>query len=173
MRSIKAAAMSSTRRELMKLAAAGLAALATPAATSAGPAVPPLLTEFVYEAVVEIESVVEIGPSSHGIRRYIPIKGGTFSGPRIQGIVLPGGADWQTERPDGVTEVDALYSMKTDDGAVIIVRNRGLIAGPYFKTIPQFEAPRGTYDWLNKAVFAGSVAGVRPGAVVVRVFRVV
>ena len=38
----------------------------------------------------------------------------------LDGLVLAGGADWQTSRPDGVTEVDALYSMKCDDGTVII-----------------------------------------------------
>jgi hypothetical protein len=91
-------------------------------------------------------------------------------------VVLPGGADWQLDRPDGVTEINALYSMKTDDGAVIIVRNRGLIVagGSYFRTIPEFEAPKGKHDWLNQSVFVGSVAGApQPGAVVVRVFRVV
>lgn len=135
----------------------------------------PLQSAFTFEALVTLLPAVEIGPSSHGIRRYIPITGGTFMGPRIRGSVLPGGADWQLERPDGVTEVDALYSIKTDDGAVIIVHNRGLLSegGSYFRTVPQFEAPRGPYDWLNKSIFIGSVAGApRPGAVVVRVFRV-
>ncbi len=141
--------------------------------TGSNPPVAPPQTEFVFESLVTISPAVEIGPSSHGTRRYIPITGGTFAGPKIKGVVLPGGADWQLERPDGATEVDATYSIKADDGAVIIVHNRGIIAGPYFKTVPQFEAPIGPHDWLNKAVFVGSVAGARrPGAVVVRVFRV-
>ena len=135
----------------------------------------PLRTELSYEALVTIDRAVEIGPSSHGTRRYIPITGGTFLGPRIKGAVLSGGADWQLQRPDGTTEIDALYSMKTDDGAVIIVRNRGLIsrAGAYFRTVPQFEAPVGRHDWLNQAVFVGSVSGApQPGAVIIRVFQV-
>ena len=173
------------RRAAIRMAGAGLAlahgsALALAMGNSlqhaADPAVAPLTTEFVLEAEVTLEPAVEVGPSSDGVRRYIPINGGTFHGPRMQGVVLPGGADWQVDRADGVTELDALYSIKTHDGAVIIVRNRGLYVdrGVYFRTIPHFQAPRGPYDWLNKAVFVGSVAGApMPNAVVVRVFRVV
>lgn len=144
------------------------------AADAPAPAAP-LQTEFAYEALVTISPAVEAGRTSRGTRRYIPITGGTFQGPNIKGVVLPGGADWQLVRPDGVTEVDALYSIKTDDGAVIVVHNRGLITagGAYLRTVPQFEAPQGTHDWLNKSVFVGSLsAAPQPGAVVIRVFKV-
>lgn len=137
-------------------------------------AVAPLQTEFVYEAVVEIAAPVEVGATPLGQRRYIPITGGTFEGPRLRGTILPGGADWQTSRPDGVTEVDALYSIRADDGTVIIVRNCGVIAaGGYMRTAPRFEAPAGPHSWLNQSQFVGSVAGgPRPGTVIIRVFRV-
>lgn len=138
-------------------------------------AVAPLQTEFVYEAVVEIGQLVDVGATPHGHRRYIPITGGTFEGARIRGTVLPGGADWQTSRPDGVSEVDALYSIRADDGTVIIVRNCGVITagGAYMRTAPRFEAPAGPHAWLNEAQFVGSVAGgPRPGTVIIRVFRV-
>ena len=137
-------------------------------------AVAPLQTEFVYEAVVEIAAPVEVGATPLGQRRYIPITGGTFEGSRLRGTILPGGADWQTSRPDGVTEVDALYSIRTDDGTVIIVRNCGVIAaGGYMRTAPRFEAPAGPHSWLNQSQFVGSVAGgPRPGTVIIRVFRV-
>ena len=103
----------------------------------------------------------------------VPITGGSFAGPKLKGVVLPGGADWQLERPDGVLEIDALYSIKADDGAVIIVHNRGIIAGDYVRTSPQFEAPKGPHDWLNRSIFVGTLSGARqPGAVVIRVFRV-
>ena len=173
------------RRAMLRMAGATLAlASRAPVAIAmqnaldrakAEPSIAPLTTEFVLEALVTLEPAVQIGPSADGVRRYIPITGGTFHGPRIQGVVLPGGADWQVDRVDGVTELDALYSIKTNDGAVIIVRNRGLYVdkGAYFRTVPEFKAPRGPYDWLNKNVFVGSVAGApQPNAVVVRVFRV-
>lgn len=175
------------RRMMIKLAGAGVAAKFAGSASlgvassraaddaPATPAIAPLQTEFVFEAQVTLEPAVQIGPSSDGVRRYIPITGGTFVGPRIKGVVLSGGADWQVDRADGVTTLDALYSIKTDDGAVIVVRNRGLIAdrGSYLRTIPQFEAPIGRHDWLNKSVFVGSVTRApRPGEVIIRVFRI-
>lgn len=135
----------------------------------------PLQTEFVYEAIVEIGAGVDVGEAPTGHRRYIPITGGTFHGARISGTVLPGGADWQTERRDGVTEVNALYSMKCDDGTVLIVHNCGIIAegGKYLRTSPQIEAPKGPHDWVNQSFFLGSIAGgPRPGTVAIRVFRV-
>ena len=139
------------------------------------PAAPaPLQNEFAYEAIVTIEAAVEVGPTPGGTRRYIPITGGSFEGPRIRGTILPGGADWQTSRSDGVTEVDALYSIRTDEGTVIIVRNCGVIAaGGYMRTAPRFEAPAGPHSWLNQSQFVGSVAGgPRPGTVIIHVFRV-
>ncbi len=144
------------------------------AAAESGPAPEPLRTEFVYEAVVEIGATVEVGETAIGRSRYIPITGGTFAGATLRGVVLPGGADWQLERRDGVTEVDALYSMRCDDGTVIVVRNRGVIAdqGRYLRTTPRFEVPDGPHAWLARAQFVGSIAGgPRPGTVVIRVFR--
>ena len=135
----------------------------------------PLQTELVYEALVTIDPAVDAGNGPLGHRRYIPITGGTFHGSRIRGVVLPGGADWQLDRADGVTEVDALYSMRCDDGTVIIVHNRGVISagGAYMRTTPRFDAPSGPHDWLNRSLFVGSIsAAPQPGAVVIRVFRV-
>jgi hypothetical protein len=98
---------------------------------------------------------------------------------------MPGGADWQLVRPDGVLEVNALYSIRTDDGVTIVVDNRGIIvpaqpagegrpaAPPYVRTNPRFHAPQGKYDWLNKTMFVGGIAGSSAGgAVIIRVFRV-
>lgn len=163
------------RRRLLPLLIT--AAVLTPLAGRAelSPAVPPLQTEFVYEAVVTIDPAVEVGATPHGQRRYIPITGGTFEGAQIRGTILPGGADWQTSRPDGVTEADALYSIRTDDGTVIIVHNRGVIAGggAYMRTALRFDAPAGPHAWLNESQFISAiVGGPRPGTVIIRVFRV-
>jgi hypothetical protein len=149
-------------------------ALAAPLSLSAeSPATPaPLATEFAYEALVEIGAPIDVGATPHGTRRYIPITGGSFEGPGIRGVVLPGGADWQTDRPDDTTEVDALYSMRCDDGTVIIVHNTGIVCGGYLRTSTRFDAPAGPHDWLNKAQFVGSVSGgPRPGTVTIRIFR--
>lgn len=136
-----------------------------------------LKTEPVMELKVMIGSRVNIGESDKGRRQYIPITGGSFNGKGIKGEVLAGGADWQLVRPDGVLEVKAIYSIKTDDGSVIAVDNRGLVdmsASPrYVRTAPTFQAPKGKYEWLNRRVFVGSITPSPQGDfVTIRVFQV-
>lgn len=128
---------------------------------------------LVLQARVNVGPMVEVGDSDHGKRRFIPITGGSFAGDGLKGEVMAGGADWQLDRPDGVRELDALYSLRTDDGAVIIVHNKGLsVPDPrYLMTIPAFHAPAGKYAWLNRRVFVGRVTPVPGGgAVIISVF---
>ncbi|MBN1239889.1 MAG: DUF3237 family protein [Gammaproteobacteria bacterium] len=145
--------------------------------------VEPPQTELVLEAYVTIGDAVEVGVSDHGTRRFIPITGGRFVGRGLSGRVMPGGADWQLERADGVLELYALYSLETDDGDVIVVENEGIAsaiapadgepAQRYLRTSPRFHAPQGEHDWLNKGIFVGSVTpDEEGGAVVIRVFHV-
>ncbi len=135
-------------------------------------------TELAVELFVTISPAVTVGASDHGTRRFIPITGGRFAGSGIKGEVMAGGADWQLSRPDGVTEVNALYSIRTDDGAVIVVDNRGIIVPAnggigYARTNPQFHAPQGKYEWLNKTLFVGTITpATQGGAVIIRVFKV-
>ena len=92
----------------------------------------------------------------------IPITGGTFEGPKIKGTILNGGADWQLAKGDR-TEIEAIYSIKTDDGVYIHIRNCGIIASGkdeqgrpqfYFRAAPKFEAPEDSkYAWLNNSLF--------------------
>jgi hypothetical protein len=123
-----------------------------------------------YTSRVEVETPLEFGKAPYGERRIINIKGGAFSGPRLSGRVLPGGADWQIIRHDGITEVEARYTLETDDGALIYVSNWGLRHGPkevmarlaagekvdaseyYFRTTPVFETGAPGYAWLNGIV---------------------
>jgi len=133
---------------------------------------------FVFEALVDIAPAVLQGETAAGIRRFIPITGGRVTGPDLSGEVLAGGADWQTLRPDGCTEIEAIYAIRAADGAVISVRNRGLVApveggSPYVRTVAHFDAPKGAHDWLNRALFVGtlSVANAERTAVRVRIFQ--
>jgi hypothetical protein len=140
----------------------------------------PLQTEFVLEARVTCDSPIVVGTSKQGKRQLIPITGGEFNGPSIKGRVLPGGADWQLVRPDGVTEIEARYAIQTDDGINISVVNRGIALYPpafeqvYVRTTPEFEAPSDSaYAWLNEAIFVGTVqvASKQPLVVLVRVYK--
>ena len=120
--------------------------------------------EFALQLKVTLGDSYDVGETQHGQRIVIPITGGTFEGPAIKGTIINGGADCQLANKSlGRTELEAIYSIKTDDGVYIHVRNRGIIwsgkdaqGNPsfYFKAAPQFEAPADSkYAWLNNALF--------------------
>lgn len=120
--------------------------------------------EHVVTLKVKCDGAYNVGKTSHGNRFVIPIVGGTFEGPNMKGTVIPGGADYQLQdNENGRTELEAIYSIKTDDGVNIHIRNKGIIyngkdanGNPqfYFYTSPKFEAPLDSkYAWLNNAIF--------------------
>ena len=144
---------------------------------------PPQL-EFVVELKVKCEGAYQVGETPHGNRFIIPIVGGTFEGPQMKGTILPGGADYQLQdNAHGRTELEAIYSIRTDDGVNIHVRNRGLICTGqdsegrpqfYFRTAPQFEAPMDSkYAWLNNAIYVCQPSmGGEQGLICLKVWKV-
>ena len=142
-----------------------------------------------FKVEITLAPPQELGDTPQGRRRIIGITGGRFSGERLSGRVLPGGADWQVIRSDGVADLDARYTLETQDGALIYVRNRGLRHGPpeilkrlaagesvdpslyYMRTTPRFETSDKRYDWLNRIVCIASGAR-RAAAVELDVFEV-
>jgi len=138
--------------------------------------------EFVCELRVNCGPAYTVGKTAHGSRVVIPILGGTFSGPNMKGEILSGGADYQlVDSEHGRNEVEAIYSIKTDDGVYIHIRNCGLISmnrgedgtpGLYFRTAPKFEAPQDSpYDWLNNAIFV-CMPGPATDCICLRVWKV-
>jgi hypothetical protein len=129
-----------------------------------------LHAEHVFNANVTIGGLLNFGKSKYGDRRIIPITGGTFKGPDIEGEVLPGGADWQLTRPDGDVELYARYTLKAKDGALIQVQNRVLMhmskdgtSTPYTRSVIDFEAPsESPHAWLNHAIFLGTLTVPQP-----------
>jgi len=144
---------------------------------------------ILFHLVAELAPTIALGQGPHGARRMVPILSGSFEGPRIKGRLQPGGVDWQTARPDGVTEIEAHYALETDDGAIIRVINKGFRHGPtevmqrlangepvspseyYFRAAPVFEAPTGRYDWLNRSLFLSTGERAR-NAVSLRFYEV-
>ena len=139
-----------------------LLSFALPTALHAQETAPAPKLEFVMQLKVTLDAPYTVGETPHGRRTAIPITGGTFEGPKLKGTILNGGADWQLAKGSR-TEIEAIYSIKTDDGVYIHIRNRGIICmgkdadgkpSFYFKTAPQFEAPEDSkYAWLNNAIF--------------------
>ncbi|HWU03609.1 MAG TPA: DUF3237 domain-containing protein [Novosphingobium sp.] len=154
------------------------------AATQAGDADMPRL-ELALEIIAEIADTIDMGTGPLGERRIVPITGGSFAGAGLlgqglRGVVMPGGADRQLIRSDGVKQLSALYELRAQDGAVITVLNKVLVeslpgGGRYAFSTPEITAPKGPHDWLNHAVFVGTLTSLRPArqAVKLRFYRVV
>ena len=171
--------------------AAGISRPAAAVDVAAGPDLPAFARtpkfEFVYECDATLSPALDFGKTIEGQRRIIPITGGTVRGSQIRGEILSGGADWNLTRSDGAGSVEAEYYLKTDDGVLIRIVNKGVGGGPppppdphtgerfFMFTHPSFEAPIGRYDWLNRSMFVGTLGARKDAhnAVLIRVFRVV
>ena len=145
--------------------------------------------QSLFKAELTLAAPQELGEVPLGRRRIIGITGGRFSGERLSGRVLPGGADWQVIRADGVADLDARYTLETADGALIYVRNRGYRHGPgdvldklaagkpvdpglyYMRTTPLFETGDRRYTWLNRMICVATGAR-RAAAVELEVYEV-
>lgn len=149
---------------------------------------------YLMQVTVTLDPPLLVGTMAMGTRRIINITGGHFNGQTLTGepltgVVLPGGADWQLVRPDGVALLDARYTLQTTDGALIYVQNRGVRHGPpdvlaaiargeavdpasyTMRTTPTFETGDPRYQWLNDLIAVGS--GLRRAdAVVLDFYRV-
>ncbi|MBL8204176.1 MAG: DUF3237 domain-containing protein [Blastocatellia bacterium] len=126
--------------------------------------------ELLCHLAVKIAAPQMLGPVLTGERRIIPITGGRFEGQRLRGDILPGGADWQIVTADGTAMLEARYTLRTDDGALIYVRNVGFRHGPpevlaaiargeqvdpakyYFRATPTLETGDKKYAWLNRII---------------------
>ena len=125
---------------------------------------------------VELAPPMELGAAKAGVRRIIPIIGGTVTGERLSGRILNLGADWQTIFTEGSAELDTRYAMETHDGALIDIRNYGFRHGPtevlarvargedvdpaeyYMRTHPRLETGDPRYAWVNRTIFVGTGA---------------
>jgi Protein of unknown function (DUF3237) len=122
----------------------------------------------IFTIQAELAAIMNLGRTPYGERRIIDIKGGTVRGAKLSGRILPGGADWQIVRSDGVADIKARYTIETDAGARILVSSDGLRHGPpavmeqlargdsvdpalyYFRTVMRFETADAGVDWLNR-----------------------
>jgi hypothetical protein len=153
------------------------------------PAPPPPPLVFAFELRVKVADPVVIGQVPHGLRRIVAITGGTMRGPKINGIVVPdSGADWQVIQPDGFSELDTRYTLRTDKGELVYVQNVGIRHAPpevmqklnagqvvdpklvYFRTVPKFETSAPDLQWLARSIFIG-VGERSPNEVIVRFYR--
>lgn len=148
-----------------------------------------ICTKHLMTMALTVGGLQAIGATPGGNRRIGLVSGGTFKGERLRGTVLPGGADWLMDRPDGATTLDVRLALETEDKALIGMTYRGLRHGPaavmarinrgekvdpseyYFRTAIMFETAAANYAWLNR-IFAIGTGDRLPEGPVYDIFEV-
>ena len=139
---------------------------------------------LVYRLQARLGEALDAGETPPGRRRIVPLVGGTFTGPRLRGTLVPGaGADWQIVLPDGTALGDIRYTLQTDDGDVLYVQSRSVRHGPAevlarlgrgesvdpaeytFRACTRIETAAPDLDWLNKGVFVAVGARAAAGVI--------
>ena len=149
----------------------------------------PRLTR-IYRLEATLAQPLDLGETAQGHRRIVPLTGGTFTGPELNGTLLPGAsADWQIVLSDGTALGDIRYTLETDGSDLLYVQSRGVRHGSAevlsrlgrgedvdaseytFRTSTQIETAAPHLDWLNKGVFI-SVAGRQATGVIYETYLV-
>jgi Protein of unknown function (DUF3237) len=153
----------------------GLAASATNADEARAVKDDKLQSELLLDLTLEAQTPHNLGSASGG-RLIVPVSGGTFTGPRVKGTVIPPGGDWIVQRIDGSRVLDVRILFQTDDGEKIYVSWRGIAYTPpdgsfNARILPVFETTAPKYAWLNNVVAVGVY---RPdlGKIAYRVYRI-
>jgi hypothetical protein len=129
-----------------------------------------LSSQPIFTIVAELGAILQFGKTPYGERRVIDIHGGTVAGPRLNGRILRGGADWQIIRPDGTVDIQARYTIESASGTLVLVSSEGLRHGPpevmaklasgepvdpahyYFRTAMRFETADTQLSWMNNII---------------------
>jgi hypothetical protein len=136
----------------------------------------PVLTQ-VYRLKAVTGPPQDFGDVPAGHRRVVPLMGGIFTGPELNGNLLPGGSvSWQIALQDGTALAEIRYTLQTDRGALLYVRSSGVGQGNrevaarlgrgadvdpgehLFHAATRIETAAPYLDWLNRGVFV-TVAG--------------
>ncbi len=149
----------------------------------------PSLTR-VYRLEATLGEPLDLGDLAQRRRRIVPLTGGTFTGPELNGKLLPGSsAGWQTILPGGTALGDIRYTLETDEGDLLYVQSRSMRHGSAdvlarlargedvdaseytFRTSTRIETAAAGLEWLNKGVFIG-VGARQPGGVIYETYLV-
>jgi Protein of unknown function (DUF3237) len=143
----------------------------------------------IFRIQAQLADVLHVGHTPYGERRMVGILGGRVEGAKLNGRILPGGADWQIVRSDRVVDIKATYVIETESGTRVLVASDGLRHGPadvieklaageavspelyYFRTVMRFETSDPALDWLNR-ILALARGARQPQAVDLDVYQV-
>ncbi len=132
-----------------------------------------IASRHLFDIEIGIQAPQSLGATPFGERRIVYLTGGSFTGDRLKGRILPGGGDWLLGRADGTMQLDVRLTLEADDKALIFMTYRGIRQGPkeviarlnagepvdpseyYFRTTPYFETAAERYAWLNTICTVG------------------
>jgi hypothetical protein len=125
-----------------------------------------------YRLEAMLGEPLDLGQTPRGRRRIVPLTGGTFSGPELNGVLLSGAsADWQIILPDGTASGDIRYTLQTERGDLLYVQSRSVRHGSAevlarlgrgedvdaneytFRTSTDIETAAPDLEWLNNGIF--------------------
>jgi hypothetical protein len=147
-------------------------------------------SEPIFRVHCEVADILDLGGTPFGHRRVVNLLGGTVSGAKLNGRIMPGGSDWQVLAKDGAADIHARYTIESDAGALIEVDSRGVRHGPpevlarlargenvdpalyYFRTVMRFATGHLSADWMNRILALAKGARER-NAVKLEVYEVV
>jgi hypothetical protein len=131
--------------------------------------------EFVFEIRVDTAQEMPVRSTPGNEFGFIPITGGTVTGPRFTGtVVANSGGDWATHSDD-TWHLDARYALQHDDGSVVEIWNKGyyraspdqearMAAGEavpedeyYYRCAPTFSTDASQHTWLTSHQFVGLI----------------
>ena len=125
---------------------------------------PSLNSQYLFTMTCTVTQLHDVGATPFGTRHIDLLGEGTFEGPRLRGIVLPGGIDQKLIRADGAMTPNVRLVLQTDAGVrhgspdVMRCIAEGKVVDPseyYLRNTPYFETAVPKYDWLNRIVAVG------------------
>jgi hypothetical protein len=153
------------------------------------------MTELRSRLLCEMTADLEthpIGATPGGMRLVAAVTGGSLTGDRLSGRVLPFGGDFALTTADGCLHIDVRAGFETHDGARIYATYGGRLMVPpehaaaladprlresldpanyYFRTAPLFETGDERYAWLNRILAVG-MGRLTATGVAYRIFEV-
>jgi len=106
----------------------------------------------------QLKPPIEVGAGPAGTRVVFECESATIKGDRLNGEMEGAvGGDWIVVGPEGTATLDVRVTIRTDDGAVILVQypgradvTNGMEPPVTLYVAPRFETGDERYAWLNR-----------------------
>jgi hypothetical protein len=121
--------------------------------------------EFLFTARISgLGQVFRVPNTPSGNRLLVPAVNGTFEGPRMRGVYMPGlCVDYATQLGDETFLPDVRLALQTHDGHILLAHQMGRLSPFYtrgrepgtWRIALTFESAPNEYAWLNEVQAIG------------------